>query len=254
MLNLHNYFVKCDLSEEMVLIAEKIRGSKKPWLFSAAGENKQNKLRKSSCESLKWDSSLNHWKLLGENQLLTTINILVFSRPPCLLGLDPPQSMCSYRSAERLAPPPPTSGNPVLCVSDGEVSNSMELSRCSSCSIFWYQCVLVAVRGWISPPPRRSSCTLCKTTFHQPRALCRSKYWNANLIGFFTSPKVDSQASLSSTANFGENNICKKLSFSQSPVPKVNIGIWEIFASARNSRPSIGRVMEEMFPKDLWTS
>merc|ERR1719219_325881 len=41
--------------------------------------------------------------------------------------------MCSYRSAERLAPPPPSSGNPVLGVSDGEVSHytSMELSSCA---------------------------------------------------------------------------------------------------------------------------
>ena len=111
----------------------------------------------------------------------TTINILVFFRPPCLLGLDPPQSMCSYRSAERLAPPPPNSGNPVLCVSDGEVSNSnsMELSRCYPrfFSFNDQRFVHVAAREWISPPSRRWSC-ICKTTFHQPPALCQSKYWN----------------------------------------------------------------------------
>jgi len=111
--------------------------------------------------------------------------------PPCLLGLDPPQSMCSYRSAERLAPPPPTSGNPVLCVSDGEVSNSMELSSCAGMDLSSTKTMeLFTLQNNISPTPSPLS------------------------------KQVDSQASLSSTANFGENNICKKLSFSQSPVPK----------------------------------
>jgi len=111
--------------------------------------------------------------------------------PPCLLGLDPPQSMCSYRSAERLAPPPPTSGNPVLSVSDGEVSNSnsMELSSCMGMDLSSIKTMELYLQNNILPTP--------SPLFKQ----------------------VDSQASLSSTANFGENNICKKL-FSQSPVPK----------------------------------
>lgn len=113
--------------------------------------------------------------------------------PPCLLGLEPPQSMCSYRSAERLAPPPPSSGNPVLGVSDGEVShyNSMELSSCAE----------------------RDNSVIKAMELQLPQ----------NNISRSPSPashQLDSQASLSSTANFGENNICKKLSFSQSPVPR----------------------------------
>jgi len=109
--------------------------------------------------------------------------------PPCLLGLDPPQSMCSYRSAERLAPPPPTSGNPVLSVSYGEVSNSMESSSCAGMDLSSTKTMeLYSPQNNISP-----------TLSPLPK-------------------QVDSQTSLSSTANFGENNICKKLSFSQSPV------------------------------------
>ena len=63
-----------------------------------------------------------------------------YSSPPCLsrpchLDLDPPQSMCSYRSAERLAPPPLFSAtNHALTLAEGQVShsNSMELIRYQS--------------------------------------------------------------------------------------------------------------------------
>lgn len=54
---------------------------------------------------------------------------------PCHLDLDPPQSMCSYRSAERLAPPPLFSAtNHALTLAEGQVShsNSIELIRCQS--------------------------------------------------------------------------------------------------------------------------
>ena len=55
-----------------------------------------------------------------------------FLSRPCHLDLDPPQSMCSYRSAERLAPPPLFSAtNHALTLAEGQVShsNSMELIR-----------------------------------------------------------------------------------------------------------------------------
>ena len=66
--------------------------------------------------------------------------ILLIAAPPCLsrpchLDLDPPQSMCSYRSAERLAPPPLFSAtNHALTLAEGQVShsNSMELIRYQS--------------------------------------------------------------------------------------------------------------------------
>ena len=79
------------------------------------------------------------YKSLTKPRVCFKINTAYSSTPclsrPCHLDLDPPQSMCSYRSAERLAPPPLFSAtNHALTLAEGQVShsNSMELIRCQS--------------------------------------------------------------------------------------------------------------------------
>jgi len=115
---------------------------------------------------------------------------------PCHLDLDPPQSMCSYRSAERLAPPPLFSAtNHALTLAEGQVShsNSMELISC---------------RGLDLSASRTSQLHIQDKDSFSSRLASTSKH------------AEECQASPSSMANAGENNTRKKLSFSQSPVVK----------------------------------
>jgi len=115
---------------------------------------------------------------------------------PCHLDLDPPQSMCSYRSAERLAPPPLFSAtNHALTLTEGQVShsNSMELISCRGLDLSASRTTPLHLRDKDSLSSRLAS----------------------------TSKQADEcQASPSSMANAGENNTRKKLSFVQSPVLK----------------------------------
>jgi len=115
---------------------------------------------------------------------------------PCHLDLDPPQSMCSYRSAERLAPPPLFSAtNHALTLAEGQVShsNSMELISC---------------RGLDLSASRTTPLHLQDKDSLSPRLASTSKHAD------------ECQASPSFMANAGENNTRKKLSFVQSPVLK----------------------------------
>jgi len=115
---------------------------------------------------------------------------------PCHLDLDPPQSMCSYRSAERLAPPPLFSAtNHALTLAGGQVSHShsMELISCRGLDLS------ASTTTQLHPQHKDSlSSRLASTSQHTEEC----------------------QASPSSMANAGENNTRKKLSFVQSPVLK----------------------------------
>jgi len=115
---------------------------------------------------------------------------------PCHLDLDPPQSMCSYRSAERLAPPPLFSAtNHALTLAEGQVSHShsMELISCRGLDL---------------------SASMTTQLQLQDKDSLSSRLAPTSQHAIYTE---ECQASPSST---GENNTRKKLSFVQSPVLK----------------------------------
>jgi len=120
---------------------------------------------------------------------------------PCHLDLDPPQSMCSYRSAERLAPPPLFSAtNHALTLAEGQVSHSHSME-------------LISCRGL----------DLSASTTTQLHLQNKDKDSLSSRLASTSQHVIymeECQASPSSTANAGENNTRKKLSFSQSPVLK----------------------------------